>query len=447
MYSASGPLTITFDADAFPASGGPYFVEVQTNQRGIKVNGQPSSGYTTDIASNQATYWANNGSVSSLTSVEIDQVGGAYGGMTNQIRVNGKILADSINNNVTWSNSLSGLSGSSLTNPPNGFDADESSYADSTAGFTLDLSGHTFGGGTHTIEVKSGGATSFTVNGTTSLSTSGSSGAIVWTGTYSGELTSLTSSATGASVYYIKIDGEYLLDPGQDFVSDFPTIASTVRANPSAGISITSYKGNGTAGATVGHALNSKPDLILLKTRGDTQNWMVYHSALGATKAIFLSTTDSAATSSVYFNNTEPTSALFSLGTRAGINQNSDPMIAYCFSGVESYSAFGSYIGNGSADGPFVYTGFRIRFLLIKESSTGGNGWVMIDSERDPHNVIGNILYADDNTNEETSSSKQIDLVSNGFKLKASNQGINVSSNTYIYAAFAEHPFRNSRAR
>ena len=155
MYSAGGPLTITFDAQAFPASGGPYFVEVQTNQRGIKVNGQPSSGYTTDIASNQATYWANNGSVSSLTSVEINQASGAYGGMTNQIRVNGKILADSINNNVTWSNSLSGLAGSSLTNPPNGFDGDESSYADSTAGFTLDLSGHTLVTGTHTIEVKS----------------------------------------------------------------------------------------------------------------------------------------------------------------------------------------------------------------------------------------------------------------------------------------------------
>ena len=225
------------------------------------------------------------------------------------------------------------------------------------------------------------------------------------------------------------------------------SIQATVKANQTAGFSIVSYSGNGTNGATVGHGLNSKPDLILLKSRGLTENWFVYHSALGATKATFLSTTDSANTNSVYFNNTEPTSSVFSLGTRAGINQNTDLMIAYCFSAVEGYSAFGSYTGNGSADGPFVYTGFRPRFLLIKEASTNGNGWVMIDSERDPHNVIGNILFANDSSNEETSSSKQLDLVSNGFKLKASGHGINVNSNTYVYAAFAEHPFKTVRAR
>ena len=94
-----------------------------------------------------------------------------------------------------------------------------------------------------------------------------------------------------------------------------------------------------------------------------------------------------------------------------------------------------------------MFTGFRPRFLLVKESNTAGNGWVMIDSERDPYNVIGNILFANDTASEETSSSKQFDLVSNGFKLKAANQGVNVSSNTYIYAAFAEHPFKTARAR
>ena len=264
MYSASGPLTITFDASAFPASGGPYFVEVETNQRGIKVNGQPSSGYTTDIAANQATYWANNGSVSSLQSVEINQAGGPYGGMCNRIRVNGKVLADSINTSVTWSNAITALANSSLTNPANGFNGNEGNYCDSTAGFTIDLSGHTFGTGAHTIELKSGGASSFTVNGTTSLSGSGS-GAIVWSGTHTGELTSLTSSASGASLYYIKVDGEYLLDPGQDFVPDFPAIASTVRANPSAGFSIVKWTGNGTTGSALGHGLNATPKMVWFK--------------------------------------------------------------------------------------------------------------------------------------------------------------------------------------
>ena len=443
MYSASGPLTITFDAQAFPASGGPYFVEVQTNQRGIKVNGQPSSGYTTDIASGQATYWANNGSVSSLTSVEINQANAAYGGMTNQIRVNGKILADPVNDSVTWSSSLSGLSGSSLTNPSNAFDTDESTYADSTAGFTLDLSGHTFGTGAHTIEVKSGGATSFTVNGSTSLSGSGS-GAIVWTGTHTGELTSLASSATGASVYYIKIDGEYLLDPGQDFVDGFPTIASTVRANPSSGLSIVSYTGNGTAGATVGHGLNSKPDMILHKSRGDTQNWMVYHSALGATKAIFLSTSDPAATSSVYFNNTEPTSSVWSLGTRNGINLNTDPMIAYCFSAVEGYSAFGKFSGNSSTDGPFQFCGFKPRFLLLK-GVTQARNWIILDTARDAGNVGDSYLHPDTSGAEGTYAIA--DILSNGFKMRYNGGLANQTGEDYIWAAFASHPFKTARAR
>ena len=444
MYSASGPLTITFDASAFPASGGPYFVEVETNQRGIKVNGQPSSGYTTDIASGQATYWANNGSVSSLTSVEINQASGAYGGMTNRIRVNGKVLADSINNNVTWSNSLSGLSGSSLTNPTNAFDTDESTYADSTAGFTLDLSGHTFGTGAHTIEVKSGGATSFTVNSYTSLTDPGGGGAKVWTGTHTGELTSLASSATGASVYYIKIDGEYLADPGQDFVTNFPSIASTYRANPSSGISICSYTGNGTNGATVGHGLSSAPSLILLKTRGDTQNWMVYHSALGATKAVFLSTTDSAATSSVYFSNTEPTSSVFSLGTRAGINQNSDPMIAYCFSAVDQYSAFGKFSGNSSTDGPFQYCGFKPRFLLLK-GITQARDWIILDTERDAGNVGDSYLHP--NTNGAENTYAIADILSNGFKMRYAGGLANQTGEEYVWAAFASHPFKTARAR
>ena len=377
-----------------------------------------------------------------LTSIQLTN-SGLVGSYLGGVEVDGKLLADAINDSQTWSDSLTALSGS-LTNPPNAFDTDESTYADSTAGFTLDLSGHTFGTGAHTIEVKSGGATSFTVNSYTSLTDPGGGGAKVWTGTHTGELTSLASSATGASVYYIKIDGKYLANPGQNFVPNVPSIASTCRANPSSGTSIVSYTGNGTAGAKVGHGLNSKPDLILLKTLGDTQNWMVYHSALGATKAVFLSTTDSVATSSVYFNNTEPTSSVFSLGTRAGINQNSDPMIAYCFSAVEGYSAFGKFSGNSSTDGPFQFCGFKPRFLLLK-GITQARDWIILDTARDTGNVGDSYLHPNSSGAENTYAIA--DILSNGFKMRYSGGLANQTGEEYVWAAFASHPFKTARAR
>ena len=414
------------------------------SEENLKINGTAIGASEWGAGSGQSskTFSLSNG----LTSLEWGYSSGSQSTgylYLSGIEVDGKLLVDAINDSQTWSNSLSGLSGSSLTNPPNAFDTDESSYADSTAGFTLDLSGHTFGTGAHTIEVKSGGATSFTVNGSTSLSGSGS-GAIVWSGTHTGELTSLVSSATGASLYYIKIDGKYLANPGQNFVTNFPSIASTVRARPETGFSIVSYTGNGTNGATVGHKLNSKPGLILLKSRGDTQNWMVYHSALGANKAIFLSTTDSAATSSVYFSNTEPTSSVFSLGTRAGINQSSDPMIAYCFAPVEGYSAFGKFSGNSSTDGPFLYCGFKPRFLLLK-GVTQARNWIILDTERDAGNVGDSYLHPDSDGAENTYAIA--DILSNGFKMRYAGGLANQTGEDYIWAAFASHPFKTSRAR
>ena len=440
MYSASGPLTITFDAQAFPASGGPYFVEVQTNQRGIKVNGQPSSGYTTDIASGQATYWANNGSVSSLTSVEINQASAAYGGMTNQIRVNGKILADSINNNVTWSNSLSGLSGSSLTNPPNGFDADESSYADSTAGFTLDLSGHTFGTGAHTIEVKSGGATSFSVNGSTSLTDPGGGGAKVWTGTHTGELTSLASSATGASVYYIKIDGEYLLDPGQDFVTDFPSISATVRARPEVGFSIVKWL-NPSASASIAHGLNaSAPDFIVTKYLGGNSDlWQTYHRSLGNAHKLYLSEPDSKVSSTMW-QTEHPNTGTFNANDNTTGN-----WIAYCWSSVENYSKFTSFTGTGGD--VFVYLGFKPRLIWFKNADASTN-WLCYDTARNPSNPANFSLQLDEPNTDTTVTNDEIDILSNGFNIKATRSDLTGNGNKILVAAWAEHPFAsNARAR
>jgi len=191
--------------------------------------------------------------------------------------------------------------------------------------------------------------------------------------------------------------------------------------------------------------------MIWLKTRGDTQNWMVYHSALGATKATFLSTTDSAATSSVYFNNTEPTSSVFSLGTRAGINTNSDPMIAFCFSAVEGFSSFGKFTGNGAADGPFVYTGMLVSWVLIKRIDGGSENWTIWDTARNEFNVMGKQLYPNTSSAEADAGTNSaygiLDCVSNGFKIRGSHSSFNVSGGEFIYLAFASQPFKTARAR
>ena len=440
MYSAGGPLTITFDASAFPASGGPYFVEVETNQRGIKVNGQPSSGYTTNIAANQATYWANNGSVASLTSVEINQANHVYGGMCNRIRVNGKVLVDPVNTSQTWSNSLTALANSSLTNPANGFNGDENDYADSTAGFTLDLSGHTFGTGSHTIELKSGGATAFTVNGTTSLSTTGSSGAIVWTGTHTGELTSLTSSATGASVYYIKIDGQYLLNPGQDFAPVLPSHPSTVRARPEVGFSIVKWD-NPSASVTIAHGLSaSAPDFIVTKyLGGNTDLWQTYHRSLGNNYKLYLSEPDSKVSSSMW-QTEHPTRHTFN----ANDNTTGD-WIAYCWSSVENYSKFTSFTGTGGD--VFVYLGFKPRMIWFKNADASTN-WLCYDTARNPFNPADFSLQLDEPNTDTTVTNDEIDILSNGFNIKATRSDLTGNGNKILVAAWAEHPFAsNARAR
>ena len=356
------------------------------------------------------------------------------------IYLDGKLLVDAINNSQTWSNSLTALSGSSLTNPVNGFDTDESSYADSTAGFTLDLSGHTFGTGAHTIEVKSGGASSFTVNGTTSLSGSGS-GAIVWSGTYTGELTSLESSATGASVYYVKIDGKYLADPGQNLVDNVPSIASTTRANQTAGFSIATATMPASGNPTIAHNLGAKPDFLIFKSRTSTENWYISHKGLTNQSNRFLRFDTSAEiTNNNWFNNTEPTSSDVTIRVGGGISAN-EKVVIYSFSSVEGYSAFGQF---SSGSDPFVYLGFAPRFVLLKRTNGTGH-WYMFDSERGPINPNETWLEANGSGSEQTHANGHIRFLSNGFQPVGSD--IDVSGGTYLYAAFAENPFKTARAR
>jgi hypothetical protein len=222
------------------------------------------------------------------------------------------------------------------------------------------------------------------------------------------------------------------------------SISSQVRANASAGFSVVTYTGTG-SNATVGHGLGISPRLIIVKCRSTgSTGWPVYHASLN-NNVIELQSTAAASSDPPAFQATAPTSTVFYVGTKFGTNGSSETFVAYCFAPVAGYSSFGSYTGNGSADGPFVYTGFRPALVICKKSSASGRNWLILDSARSPSNVVNDRLYADLSSAEDNAD--VIDFLSNGFKIRSTTSDLNDSSATYIYAAFAEHPFATSRAR
>ena len=227
------------------------------------------------------------------------------------------------------------------------------------------------------------------------------------------------------------------------------SITSTVSVNQKAGFSVVSYVGNSTNGATVGHGLNQKPKMIIVKNRNDgTKNWAVYHEEIGASKWLKLNLTDAAATDPIWAS-TEPTSSVFYLNSTLTANDNGDNIIAYCFAEVEGYSKFGSYTGNGSTDGPYIYLGFEPAVILLKSSSVIG-GWEILDNARDPYNVAQKLLQPNVNNAEASSANHAVDFLSNGFKIRTSggsDPAINTNGSTVIYAAWASNPFKYSNAR
>jgi len=225
------------------------------------------------------------------------------------------------------------------------------------------------------------------------------------------------------------------------------SITSTVRVNPQAGFSIVSYTGTG-ANATVGHGLGVAPKMIIARNRNSSvaQNWQVYHSNLtSASFRLRLNTTDAQDSVSGIWNSTNPTSSVFSIGTETGVNESGKIFIAYCFAEIEGYSKFGSYTGNASTDGPFVWCGFRPRWVMSK-SATGAYNWHLYDSARDTSNACTNDILPN-SSGAEVTGSTYIDILSNGFKVRASDIGFNGSGATFIFAAFAESPFKYARAR
>ena len=221
---------------------------------------------------------------------------------------------------------------------------------------------------------------------------------------------------------------------------------STVQANTTAGFSIVKY-GDATSfsastPATVGHGLGAVPKMIIIKNLDGTRSWGIQHATNGAGKIIYLDLANAVADSSGFDNSTSPTSSVFTVNTLNVGNGNNLEYIAYCFAEIQGYSKIGGYTGNGNADGTFVYTGFRPAWIMGKRSS-GAHGWFLFDDVRDTFNPTNQLLEPS-NSNAETNDSFDIDILSNGFKLRGSENTINGDGESYIYMAFARHPFVSS---
>ena len=235
------------------------------------------------------------------------------------------------------------------------------------------------------------------------------------------------------------------------------TITSSVSANTEAGFSIVSFTGNATSGATVGHGLNKKPKWIIVKERGNTNDWTVYHESLGYTGGgdtyvLFLNLeNDYGGGFAGGFNNTAPTSSVFSLGNSNETNKSGGSFIAYCWSEIPGYSKFGSYTGNGSSDGVVVELGFRPAWVMVKRVNQAA-AWNIMDNKRAGYNSDNDYLQPDNDLAESDGSPGTVDLLSNGFKCTTTSGTHNNSGGTFVYMAFAAQPgptpfdtFANSR--
>jgi hypothetical protein len=207
-------------------------------------------------------------------------------------------------------------------------------------------------------------------------------------------------------------------------------------ANTTAGFSISKYTGTGSAG-TIGHGLGAEPHVVIVKKLNSSEQWFSYHKPLGNTGALVLNTSAAVVNDAGYWNSTTPTSSVFSVTSNGSNNASGDTYMAYCFAPKTGYSKFGSYTGNGNADGTFVYTGFKPAFIIVKPIS-GAEHWTMFDNKRLGYNPDNNQLYP--NLNSPDATDDELDILSNGFKIRSTTGRLNTSGVSHIYMAFAEAP-------
>ena len=218
------------------------------------------------------------------------------------------------------------------------------------------------------------------------------------------------------------------------------SITSTVQTNPAQNFSIATYTGSGSAGATIGHGLSAKPAFILIKNTSDVDYWAVYHESIGAD--FYTSLTASVfSNNATFWNDTEPTSSVITLGTNNRVNGSSNSHVCYAWSQVEGYMKFSTYTGNGNADGPFVYTGFRPRMLFIKRNANSHN-WITFDTATVTFNPVNEYANWDTGNASAQSASDKIDVLSTGFKLRSTGSSFNNSGSEYVYGAWGDVPFK-----
>ena len=269
---------------------------------------------------------------------------------------------------------------------------------------------------------------------TTGVTTTGTPGS-------SGAKTVITVAASAPTLYYYCSShsgmGGQANTPTTNSFSDFEgSIQSNVSPNTDAGFSIVSFTGTA-ANATVGHGLGVAPACIITKSRANAEDWGFYHQSIGNTGALRLNLTNATSTDSAFYNNTSPTTTVFTVGTADATNDAAN-MIAYCFAEKKGYSKFGSYTGNGNADGTFVYTGFKPAFVIIKQTNAVDD-WVSYDWKSNEYNQMEKTLRPHSNA-AEISTNRSADFYSNGFKWRSSNGTMNESGASYIFMAFAEEP-------
>jgi len=282
--------------------------------------------------------------------------------------------------------------------------------------------------------------------------------AVLFTDTTAAEDTTAGISFDSDGFSWTNSDGSNANDSGGSYVSwlwkggngtssnSDGSITSTVSVNDDAGFSIVSWTLGSTDNQTVGHGLSAAPEFMFLKNRDTAGGWTTYHkdnTSAPETDYLRLHSDGATVDDVVAWNDTAPTNSVFTIGDVSWFGSASDEMIMYCFRSIPGYSAFGSYTGNGSADGPFIYTGFRPAFVMIKETTSTGN-WQILDTTRSPYNVINNDSLWANLSSAESGASAYFDVLSNGFKIRDTDSDKNSNGQTYIYMAFAENPFGGS---
>jgi len=283
-------------------------------------------------------------------------------------------------------------------------------------------------GVTDYLETNSNGAEGTGLSGLDSFDSNGFT-----LGSYAGA----NPSSAGVVAWCWKAGTSFSNDASATGVGD---IDSSGSVSQTAGFSICIYSGSGTSGHTIKHGLNTAPKIIIIKKRSASDNWTMLNTNISLNTHLHLNNND-AAVSDPMFNNTAPTTSVFTVDSDGQVNESGHTFIAYCFSEVQGFSKFGSYTGNGNADGTFVYTGFRPAFVITKRTNSTSN-WHLDDNKRDTFNVTDKRLFPDLSDAESTGASR--DFLSNGFKIRNTYGGQNGSGDTYIYLAFAESSFVNS---